>query len=61
MLPVHYTDDCTRIRVLKLYDNKKAESFVNFLRQTLDNLPSRSKECKMTVEQNLLVTFISRC
>jgi len=32
-------DDCTRMRVLKLYGNKKAESSVNFLFYVLNNLP----------------------
>ncbi|MBJ7436102.1 MAG: transposase, partial [Acinetobacter sp.] len=32
-------DDCTRLRVLRLYDNKKAESSVDFLRHVLDNMP----------------------
>lgn len=30
-------DDCTRLRVLRLYPNKKAESSVNFLGQILDS------------------------
>jgi len=32
-------DDCTRLRVLRLYQNKKAESSVDFLYHVLDNLP----------------------
>jgi len=31
-------DDCTRLRVLKLYDNKKAASSVDFLGHVLDNM-----------------------
>jgi len=32
-------DDCTRMRVLRLYKNKKAESSVDFLFHVLDNFP----------------------
>ena len=32
-------DDCTRLRVLRLYPNKKAESAVCFLSDVLDNFP----------------------
>lgn len=32
-------DDCTRLRVLRLYPNKKAENVVLFLYEILDNFP----------------------
>jgi len=32
-------DDCTRLRVLRLYPNKKSESAVDFLMNVLDNFP----------------------
>lgn len=32
-------DDCTRMRVLRLYSNKKAESSVDFLYHVLENFP----------------------
>jgi transposase InsO family protein len=32
-------DDCTRLRVLRLYSNKKAESAIRFLFEVLDSFP----------------------
>jgi transposase InsO family protein len=32
-------DDCTRLRVLRLYPNKKAENSIKFLNEVLENFP----------------------